>query len=75
MIGLAIRISRTISKTQPHHEQDHERLHPPERVAQPVPFLPLAEHDFPAGHDQHQQSQADVVEVQRLAAAARPAPA
>ena len=53
---------------QPHHEQDQERLHPPERVAQPVEFLSLAEHDFPAGHDQHQQSQADVIEVQRLAA-------
>ncbi len=67
MIGLAIRISRKISKIKTHHEQDQEGLHSPERVAKPVPFLSLAEHDFPAGHDQHQQPQADVVEVQRLA--------
>src|SRR5262249_873319 len=52
---------------QSQHEQDHQRLHPPERVAYPVPFLPLAEHDLPAGHYQNEQSQADVVEVQRPA--------
>ena len=68
MIGLAVRISRTDQQAQPQHEQNQQRLHPPERIAEPIPFLPLAEHDFPAAHDQHQQSQADVVEVQRLAA-------
>ena len=40
-------------QAQPQYEQDYERLHASERVAQPVPFPPLAEHDLPAAHDQH----------------------
>ncbi len=57
---------------QPDHEQDQERLQSPEWVAQPVPFPPLAEHDLPGAHDQHQQAQADGIEIQRLAAQLRP---
>ena len=68
MIGWLVRISRTISKTSPDHEQDQERLQPSERIGEPIPFLALAEHDFPAAHDQHQQRQADVVEIEWLAA-------
>ena len=50
-----------------------ERLHAPERIAEPVPFLALAEHDLPADHREAQQAQAERVEVQRPAAAVRPA--
>ena len=64
--GLAIRISRMIRKISPPDEQDQERLHAPERIAQPVPLLPLAEHDFPRRHREGQQAETDVVEIQRL---------
>ena len=53
---------------QPDHEQDQERLQPSERIGEPIPFPALAEHDFPAAHGQHQQRQADVVEIEWLAA-------
>ena len=46
----------------------HQRLDAIKRIAEPIPFLPLAERDFPGGHHQHEQSQANGVEVQRLAA-------
>ena len=51
---------------QRENEYDEERLHPPEGVIIPIPLLPLAEHHFPTRHDQHEQPQADVVEIKRL---------
>ena len=66
--GLAIRSLPEDQAAQPENEHDEQRLHPPERVVVPVPLLPLAEHHFPARHDQGEQPQADVVEIERLAA-------
>ena len=50
---------------QAHDEQGRQRLHAPERVAQPVPFLALAERHLPADDDDDQQRQADAVEAER----------
>ena len=46
-------------------EENGQRLHPPEWIAQPVPLLALAEHHFPADHDDDQQRQTDRVEMER----------
>ena len=45
-----------------------KRLHPKERIAEPVPFLAFAEHDFPADHGDAQQAQAERVETLRVLA-------
>ena len=55
-------------------EQDGQRLGLPEGVVVPVPLLPLAEQDLPAGHHQGEQPQADVVEVDRPPPQFRPLP-
>ena len=49
---------------QPDNEQDQERLRPSERIGEPIPFPALAEQDFPTAHCEHQQRQADVVEIE-----------
>src|SRR6516164_4278333 len=49
-------------------EQHEECLHPPEWVLEPVPFLPLADHDFPARHRQREETEANIVEGERLPA-------
>ena len=54
-------------KGEPEHETDQQRLHAPERVLQPVPLLPLAEHDFPRRHRQSEKAEPDVIEIQGLA--------
>ena len=51
---------------RPSEEQNGQRLHAPERIAEPVPLLPFAEHDFPRGHRQRQETETDVVEIERL---------
>ena len=56
-----------MSDDQPEAEAEHQELHPAERVAEPVPLLPLAQEDLHAGHRQHDQPQADVIEAERLA--------
>ena len=58
-------------RDQARAEQNGQRLHAPEGIAQPVPFLSLAEHHLPADHDDHQQRQADRVEAERLLAQLR----
>ena len=54
---------------QAHGKENGQRLHAPERIAQPVPLLALAEHHFPADHDDDQQRQADRVETGTAASA------
>jgi hypothetical protein len=53
-------------------KQDRQRLHRPERVAQPVPFLTLAEHHLPTNYGDHQQRQANAVEAERSLPQASP---
>ena len=48
-------------QAEPHPEQHGQRLDAQERVAEPVPLLPLAEEHFPGGHGQGQEPQADAV--------------
>ena len=47
-------------------EEHKQRLHAPKDVSQPVPLLPLAEHDLPRRHRECQKAEADVVEIQRF---------
>ena len=63
--GLGWRSSQKISADQAHGEQDRQRLHTPERVAQPVPFLALAERHLPTDDDDDQQRQANAVKAER----------
>src|SRR5262249_3354655 len=55
-------------------EEDRQRLHAPEWIAQPVPFLSLAEHHLPRDHDDDQQRQADRVKAERPALQLRTLP-
>ena len=50
------------------HEQDQQRMHAVERIAEPVPLLSFAEHDFPADHGEAQQTETDCVEGRALLA-------
>src|SRR5262249_25268987 len=45
-------------------EENRQRLHAPERIAQPVPFLALAQQDLPANDDDHQERQPDRIEAE-----------
>ncbi len=59
-------------QAQTQREADQQGLHPPEGVAEPVPFLPLAQEDLPADHGQDQQTQAQAIEACPLAVSRRP---
>ena len=43
-------------------EQDQQALHAIERIAEPVPLLPFAQHHLPADHRHRQQTEADHIE-------------
>ena len=72
-MGLEILQLSEEQQAEAHHDDRRQRLDAPKRIAKPIPFLTFAEGNLPRGKDQHEQSQANGVEVQRPAAQFRPA--
>jgi len=56
-VGVAQRLNDQADESQ--GEENRQRLHTLEWIAQPVPLLALAEHHFLADHDDNQQRQTD----------------
>ena len=51
---------------QPQHKERDEDLDAPERIAQPIPLLPLAQEHFPRDDHNDEQAEPDVIEAENL---------
>src|SRR5271165_3587486 len=47
-------------------KKGNQNLHASECVTEPIPLLALAQYDFPANDRQHQEAEADEIEIERL---------